>query len=46
MKSDFYESDLWKNELEAFAVPMLESYEVVLWETSPGCVFDGPREDL
>jgi NIPSNAP len=40
MRTAFYEGDLWKNELEAIAMPMLESYDVVLCETSPGCVFD------
>jgi hypothetical protein len=34
MKNAFYESDLWKNELEAIAMPMLESYDVILCETS------------
>lgn len=45
MKHAFYEGDLWKNELEAIAMPMLESYDVVLCETSPGCVFDGALTD-
>ena len=45
MKDAFYEGDLWKNELEAIAMPMLESYDVVLCETSPGCVFDGALTD-
>jgi hypothetical protein len=45
MKDAFYESDLWRNELEAIAMPMLESYDVILCETSPGCVFDLPRSD-
>jgi hypothetical protein len=45
MKDAFYEGDLWKNELEAIAMPMLESYDVILCETSPGCVFDVPRPD-
>jgi len=40
MKDEFYGSDLWKNELEAIAMPMIESYDVVLCETSPGFVFD------
>ena len=44
MKGDFYEGELWKNELEAIAMPMLDSYDVILCETSPGYVFDGPRE--
>ena len=45
MKDAFYEGELWKNELEAIAMPMLESYAVVLCETSPGYVFDGPRNE-
>ena len=40
MKAAFYGSDLWKNELEGYAMPLLESYDVILCETSPGCVFD------
>ena len=42
MKNDFYEGELWKNELEQVAMPMLESYDVMLCETSPGYVCDGP----
>ena len=42
MKDAFYEGDLWKNELEAIAMPMLESYDVILCETSPGYVCDEP----
>jgi hypothetical protein len=44
MKNAFYEGELWKNELEAIAMPMLESYDVILCETSAGYVFDGPHE--
>jgi NIPSNAP len=40
MKTDFYEGDLWKNELESIAMPMLESYDVILCQTTPGCVSD------
>jgi hypothetical protein len=40
MKDEFYEGPLWKNELEAIAMPMLDSYDVILCETSSGCVFD------
>ena len=36
MKNAFYEGPLWKNELESIAMPMIESYEVVLTETTPG----------
>ena len=45
MKKAFYEGELWKNELEAIAMPMLESYDVILCQTSPGCVFDVPRDE-
>ncbi|HEY8226100.1 MAG TPA: NIPSNAP family protein [Pyrinomonadaceae bacterium] len=45
MKNDFYEGELWKNELEAIAMPMLESYDVNLCETSSGYVCDGPKEE-
>ena len=38
MKTAFYEGELWLNELEAIAMPMLERYEVILTETSPGFV--------
>jgi hypothetical protein len=41
MKNAFYEGEMWKNELEAIAMPMLESFDVVLCETSLGSVFDG-----
>lgn len=40
MKDAFYGGDLWKNELEAIAMPMIDSYDVILCETSPGCVVD------
>ena len=42
LKDAFYEGDLWKNELEAIAMPMIDSYDVILCETSPGCVFEVP----
>jgi heme-degrading monooxygenase HmoA len=45
MKNAFYEGELWKNELESIAMPMLESYDVILCETSIGCVFDVPRDE-
>lgn len=45
MKQAFYEGELWKNELESIAMPMLDSYDVILCETSPGCVFDAAREE-
>lgn len=34
MKRAFYEGEQWKHELEAIAMPMLESYDVVLTETT------------
>jgi quinol monooxygenase YgiN len=40
MKDAFYGGEIWKNELEAFAMPLLDSYDVILCEASPGCVFD------
>jgi hypothetical protein len=40
MKDAFYEGELWTNELEAIAMPMLESYDVILCQISPGFVFD------
>ena len=40
MKDAFYGGDVWKNELEAFAMPLLDSYDVILCEASPDCVFD------
>ncbi len=45
MKTAFYEGELWKGELEAIAMPMLDSYDVILCETSSGYVFDGPRDE-
>ena len=44
MRDAFYGGELWKNELEEIAMPMLESYDVILCETSAGYVCDGPRE--
>ena len=43
MKNAFYEGPLWKNELESIAMPMIESYEVVLTETTPGGAVDSMR---
>jgi hypothetical protein len=43
MRNDFYQGRVWKNELEAIAMPLLESYDVTLCETSAGCVFDMAR---
>jgi hypothetical protein len=39
MKARFYESDLWKQELEAVLMPMLDEYKVVLVE-GPDSLFD------
>jgi hypothetical protein len=44
MKDAFYGGDLWKNELEGLAMPLLDSYDVILCETSPGCVFDWQQD--
>lgn len=44
MKEEFYEGDVWKNELEQIAMPMLESYDVILCETTPGFVMDDLTE--
>jgi len=38
MKSVFYDGPVWKNELEAIAMPMIDSYSVALTETSAGFV--------
>lgn len=38
LKKIFYESDLWKNEMEPIVMPMLDSYDVILCETTPGFV--------
>jgi heme-degrading monooxygenase HmoA len=46
LRTAFYEGEVWKNELESIAMPMLESYDVILCETSRGYVFDGPREEI
>ena len=38
MKSRFYEGPLWKNELEAVMMPMIERYDVVLVEDPDGLI--------
>ena len=38
MKAKFYEGELWKSELEALLMPMLDKYEVVLVEDPDGKV--------
>ena len=40
MKSQFYDGELWKGELESLLMPMLEKYEVVLVEDSQGLLGD------
>jgi hypothetical protein len=40
LKEKFYGGEIWKNELEGIAMPLLDSYDVILCETTPGCVFD------
>ena len=46
MKDEFYGSDVWKKDLEKIAMPMLESYDVILCETTSGFVMDDIREAL
>ena len=36
MKAQFYEGPLWKDDLEAIMLPMLETYEVVLVDDPRG----------
>jgi len=43
MKDALYGGEEWKNELEGLAMPLLDSYDVILCETSAGFVFDGPK---
>jgi len=38
LKAQFYEGELWKNELENILLPMLEKYEVVLVDDPDGFV--------
>ena len=45
MKNEFYSGKLWKEELEQIAMPMLESYDVTLCETTSGFVMDSLLED-
>ena len=40
MKNAFYGSELWEQQLEPIAMPLLDSYDVILCETSAGCVVD------
>jgi hypothetical protein len=36
MKAQFYEGELWKTELEALLLPLIEKYEVVVVEAKDG----------
>ena len=38
LKADFYEGNLWKGELEALLMPMLDKYDVVLVDDPEGLV--------
>lgn len=38
MKEQFYEGELWKRELEALLMPMIEKYEVVLVDDPEGMI--------
>jgi hypothetical protein len=38
LKASFYEGDLWKQELEAVLMPMIDRYDVVLVEDPEGWV--------
>ena len=38
MKAAFYDSDLWKKELEGVLMPMLEKYDVVLVDDPQGLI--------
>ena len=42
LKDNFYGGPLWKNELEGIAMPMIDSYDVILCESSSGRVFEIP----
>jgi NIPSNAP len=38
MKARFYEGDLWKRELEAILMPMIDRYDVVLVDDPEGLI--------
>jgi hypothetical protein len=38
LKAAFYEGELWKQELEAILMPMLDRYEVVLVDDAEGLI--------
>jgi len=44
MKNDYYGGKIWKEELEHILMPMLESYDVILCETTRGFVMDDLTE--
>ncbi len=44
MRTAFYEGELWKKELEQIAMPMIESYDVILTEAAPGCAWFAPPD--
>ena len=47
MKAQFYEGELWKQELEQVLLPMLEKYDVALVEDAEGLIrWDDSRADL
>jgi NIPSNAP protein len=43
MRTAFYTSRKWTEELEGIAMPMLDSWDFAIGETSPGCAFDDLR---
>ena len=44
MKDEFYGGKLWKEEFEHVLMPMIESYDVILCETTTGFVMDDLTE--
>jgi hypothetical protein len=45
LKQIFYEGELWKNEMESIVMPILDSYDVILCETTPGFVTEGLEDN-
>jgi hypothetical protein len=41
MRTAFYASDAFTSEIEPVLIPMLDSYQVTLCETSAGAIFEG-----
>ncbi|MGH7921702.1 MAG: hypothetical protein ACREQM_17435 [Candidatus Dormibacteraceae bacterium] len=39
MRQEFYGGGRWTEDLEQEAMPLLESYDVLLCEATPGCTF-------